>query len=52
MIKKAYQKPSMKAIKIQQTQMLCSSPGASSLGSNTEGLDWQDGGFGDEEGDY
>ena len=27
MIKKAYEKPSMKVVKIQQHQMLCASPG-------------------------
>ena len=52
MTKKVYQKPSMKVIKIQQSQILCGSPGAKSLGSNSEGLGWQDGGFSDEEGDY
>lgn len=49
--KQEYQKPSMKVIKIQQSQMLCSSPGAKSV-SNTEGIGWQNDGFSDKEVDY
>lgn len=51
MIKKEYQKPSMKVIKIQHSQMLCSSPGVRSV-SNSDGLGWKTDGFADEEGDY
>lgn len=52
MKRKLYQKPSMKVIKIQQSQILCVSQGAKSIGSSSEGISWQDGGFSDEEGDY
>ncbi|MBQ9641154.1 MAG: hypothetical protein IJV06_06300 [Bacteroidaceae bacterium] len=31
MIKKNYQKPAMKVVKLQQLQMLCSSPGPATL---------------------
>ncbi|MBR1394202.1 MAG: hypothetical protein IJ559_00905 [Prevotella sp.] len=49
--KKAYKKPSMKVIKIQHSQMLCSSPGVRSV-SNSDGLGWKTDGFADDEGDY
>lgn len=51
MIKKAYEKPSMKVIKIQHSQMLCSSPAVTSV-SNNEGFGWNTDGFADDEGDY
>ena len=51
MIKKEYVKPSMKVIKIQHSQMLCSSPGVRSV-SNDEDFNWKTDGFGDEELDY
>ena len=46
-MKKEYTMPQMEVVKIQQTQMLCSSPGARSLVSPegfilTEGLDGDD----------
>ena len=49
--KKEYVKPSMKVVKIQQTQMICTSPGVRSV-NNDEGIDWKTDGFADEEGDY
>ena len=39
MNKKEYIEPQMEAVNIQQAQMLCTSPGASTL-SNTEGFIW------------
>lgn len=51
-MKKEYSKPQMEVVTIQQTQMLCSSPGASSL-SNSEGFTMPDGGIlGDGDDDY
>ena len=38
-MKKEYTMPQMEVVKIQQTQMLCSSPGARSF-SNDDGLIW------------
>ena len=53
MIKKEYEKPSMKVVKIQQHGMLCTSGfGAKSVSNSDDGLGWKDGGFADEEGDY
>ena len=51
MIKKEYQKPSMKVIKIQHSQMLCSSPAVTSV-SNSDGISWQTDGFDDTDADY
>ena len=51
MIKKDYQKPSMKVIKIQYSQMLCGSPGVTSVNSD-EGFGWKTDGFGSDEEDY
>ena len=46
-MKKEYMMPQMEAVKIQQTQMLCSSPGAKGL-SNADGFVWTDGLDGDD----
>ena len=51
MIKKDYQQPSMKVIKIQHSQMLCTSPGVKNV-SNDEDLDWNSYGFGSNEDDH
>ena len=51
MNKKEYEKPSMKVIKIQHSQMLCSSPDVRSV-SNSDGLGWKTDGFADDDGDY
>ena len=48
MIKKDYQKPSVKVIKIQHSQMLCTSPGVKNV-IIVEGLDWNSVGFGIDE---
>ena len=39
MVKKAYQKPAMQVVKIQQMHLICSSPGAKSLNSS-DGFIW------------
>lgn len=52
-MKKQYMKPKMEAVMIQQSNMLCSSPGANSLYLlNGEGLQLPDGGIlGDDDDD-
>ena len=42
MKKKTYQTPAMQVINIEQHQILCGSPGAKSLGSSGDGIDWGD----------
>lgn len=52
MIKKAYQKPSMKVVKLQhQCHILAGSGGAKGI-SNSDGITWKDDGFDDTEEDY
>ena len=54
MNKKAYQKPSMKVVKIQHKCHILegSGFGAKSLSSNSEGISWENEGFEDSDADY
>ena len=45
MKKKTYQTPAMQVINIEQHQILCGRPGAKSLGSSDDGIDWDDDGI-------
>ena len=45
-MKKQYTMPAMQVVEIQQTQMLCGSPGASRLSlPSSEGIIWEDDGI-------
>lgn len=44
-------KPAMRVVQLQQQHIICSSPDGYAKGvSNSEGIDWKDGGFGDQDG--
>lgn len=52
-MKKDYMKPAMRVVQLQQQHIICSSPDGYAKGvSNSKGIDWKDGGFGDQDGDY
>jgi hypothetical protein len=40
MKQKTYEKPAMQVVRLQQQQMLCSSPGARTLGLGSENITW------------
>ena len=50
-MKKEYMKPQMKVVMIQQSMMLCSSPGAKGLTPGGEGFTMPEGGILDDEDD-
>lgn len=53
MIKKAYQKPSMKVVKLQhQSHILVDSPTVTSVNKNSDGIGWQANGFNEGDDDY
>ena len=46
MKQKTYEKPAMQVVRLQQQQMLCSSPGAKTLGlPGSENITWENNGI-------
>lgn len=51
-MKKDYIKPAMRVVKLQHQNIICTSPYGAKGVSNGDGINWKDGGFDDNEGDY